>query len=308
MGHEQAVDQFFIQFRKHFLIKEIKSFLGMCIIMTKDMIELTQPKLIDSIIDSFTLPTLIYATPTRGKAIIEDFNDEETLSPEDQHIYRSKVGKLLYAVKLTQPDIVNVVRELAGHMDKASKQVDTAANHVLKYLVDTKDKGITFQHHSGFNKDVLVLTLWEDSNYATSKDRKSISGYLIFLNGNLIHWKLKKQAIVTLASAEAEYVSLTTSVCDLIFCYYILISLGFTVHLPMEIKLDSKGAMLIAKNWTTSGHSKHIDIHLHFIKELHDEGIVDFKLIKGIDNLADILTKNVDDTTFLCHTSKLFAD
>ena len=122
------------------------------------------------------LPTPIYETPTWGKVIIEDFNDEETFSPEYQHTYRSKVGKLLYVVKLTWPYISNVVRELAGLMDKASKQVDAAANHVLKYLVDTKDKGITFQCHSSFNKDVLVLTLWEDSNYATSKDRKSISG------------------------------------------------------------------------------------------------------------------------------------
>ena len=67
MGNEQAVNNFLIQFRKHFVIKEIKeikSFLDMCIKMTKDKIKLTQPKLIDSIIDSFTLPTQSYATPT----------------------------------------------------------------------------------------------------------------------------------------------------------------------------------------------------------------------------------------------------
>ena len=76
----------------------------------------------------------------------------------------------------------------------------------------------------------------------------------------------------------------------------------------MEIKLDSKGAMLIAKNWTTSGHSKHINICLHFIKELHDENIVTFTLIKVTDNIADIFTKTVDYTTFLCHSSKLFSE
>ena len=58
------------------------------------------------------------------------------------------------------------------------------------------------------NKDLIGYT---DSDFAGSlDDRKSTSSFVFHLGSGMISWASKKQPIVTLSLAEAEYVVATT--------------------------------------------------------------------------------------------------
>jgi len=48
-------------------------------------------------------------------------------------------------------------------------------------------------------------------------DRKSTLGYCIFVRGNLITCKNKKQTVVSRSSAEAEYLAMAHTTCELIW-------------------------------------------------------------------------------------------
>ena len=53
-----------------------------------------------------------------------------------------------------------------------------------------------------------ILSGWVDSDFASDIDtRKSVTGYLLWLNGGPISWKAARQGGVTLCRSEAEFVA-----------------------------------------------------------------------------------------------------
>ena len=60
------------------------------------------------------------------------------------------------------------------------------------------------------SKEYPNITVYSDADWAQDvSDRKSTSGCLIFLGESCISWFSRKQACVSLSSAEAEYVALS---------------------------------------------------------------------------------------------------
>ncbi len=93
----------------------------------------------------------------------------------------------------------------------------TAANRIVKYLVHTKDLGITWSiseqdKESGFANVFFAAV---DAIFAMYKLAcRSHFGYTTFLNHGILSWKSKLQSIVTLSSAESEYVTLYDLTCE----------------------------------------------------------------------------------------------
>jgi len=55
-----------------------------------------------------------------------------------------------------------------------------------------------------------------DADWAgDAMNRKSMTGYLIRMYGNVIYWKTRKQSSVTKSSIHAEYVALSESVSEI---------------------------------------------------------------------------------------------
>ena len=64
---------------------------------------------------------------------------------------------------------------------------------------------------------------YTDSDFAGSlDDRKSTSGYVFHISSGVIAWASKKQPIVTLSSAEAEYVAATSAACQAVWLRRVL--------------------------------------------------------------------------------------
>jgi hypothetical protein len=141
-------------------------------------------------------------------------------------IYRHIVGALQY-VTLTRPDIAYSVNQLCQHMHAPTSTHFTAAKRVLRYLKGSIDYGLHY------TKGPIKLTAYCDSNWARNPDdRRSTSGFGLFLGPNLISWSAKKQHIVSRSSTEAEYRALSLATADMYWLRMLLRELHVTLPSP----------------------------------------------------------------------------
>jgi hypothetical protein len=70
------------------------------------------------------------------------------------------------------------------------------------------------------------------------------------------------------------------------------------LHVPFPIHGDNKGALDAVAGYGHTKHTKHIELHLEFMRQRRELGELAFKKIPGTDNPADMLTKPLDKQKF----------
>lgn len=214
--------------------------------------------------------------------------------PVDKGQYQRLVGKLIY-LSHTRPDIAYAVSIVSRYMhDPRSTQLD-AANRILRYLKGCPGKGILFS-----NFGHLRIEGYTDADWAgCSDDRRSTSGYCIFVGGNLVSWRSKKQSVVARSTAEAELRSMASGLCELMWLRLLLTELQMFKGEPLQLYCDNQATINIVNNPVQHDRTKHIEIDRHFIREKLEEGTLQVNFVRSGDQLADILTKGVGIVSFM---------
>ena len=174
----------------------------------------------------------------------------------------------------------------------------------MAYCVQTPNRGLLLKPTTPWNDtdDELIVTGMSDADYAKDPTtRRSVSGYSTFLNGAPVTMKSGQQTTVTLSTAEAELMSATQCAQDMLYVMKLLESLGLKVRKPMVLKIDNKGAVDLANNWSIGGRTRHIEVRQHWLRDLKEEGIILTEWTSGADMASDLFTKNLDGRTFEKH-------
>jgi hypothetical protein len=112
------------------------------------------------------------------------------------------------------------------------------------------------------------------------------------------------QKTVAHSSTDTEYMALSDCSCQVVWVRLIFKKLNYTL-IPIEIMSDNQGAIFNASNPVIEKQSKHINIWYHYIQELIETDVVHLLYIQGMENPADILTKNLRHTKFSTFRPKL---
>ncbi|KAJ8761663.1 hypothetical protein K2173_004439 [Erythroxylum novogranatense] len=218
----------------------------------------------------------------------------------DPDKYRRLVGQLLY-LGFTRPDIAFPVQQLTQFTTSPIQQHWNTLVHTLRYLKGTANKCLFYPVQTDLSLLAFCDSDWASCNFT----RKSLSGYCIFLGSALISWKTKKQNTVSRSSAEAEYRSMASTLCELRWLTYILRDLHIPVSTPIPFYCDNMTAIHISTNPVFHERTKHLEIDCHLVRNAVNEGFITTTHIPSAHQLADFFTKAISSSSFSTALSKL---
>lgn len=281
------------QMHASFAMKELGNmsyFLGISVTATAQGYFLSQHKYALEILDKAGMSTCKpYPSPMDVKPILSP--TDAALFP-DPSLYRGLVGALQY-MTITRPDLALAVNSACQHMHQPSIGDFKTVKRLLRYL-----KG-TLTHGMVFSLGDFTLTAYSDSDWAgCSLDRRSTTGYCVFLGPNLISWTAKKQPTVARSSTEAEYRALAQTAAQLSWLIMLLRDFGL-VSVPSPVLwCDNLSALALAANPVFHARSKHIEVDYHFVREKVMARQLIVRHIPTSEQLADLFTKPLSVARF----------
>ena len=270
----------------------IKHYLGMDIEYNRDegIVRLSQTEAINGILRRFRMEECKPAlTPMETKLMLNPRTEHEDIADVP---YRQIIGCLMYVMLCTRPDISYSIGVLSKFLEQPTKMHWTSAKRILRYLKGTKDYKLCYRRN-----DSTSMFACCDADWASSFDRKSTTGFAIFVNGNFVSWSSKKQSTVALSSTEAEIIAATETVREIIWIRQLLSSFGIKVSTP-TLFCDSQPAIAIANSYGYNGRTKHMDVKYKFLGQCvsKDEILLTYKPTDEM--VADLLTKALPRTHF----------
>ncbi|GJS25433.1 retrovirus-related pol polyprotein from transposon TNT 1-94 [Tanacetum coccineum] len=183
-------------------------------------------------------------------------------TPTDQTTYHRMIGGLMY-LTASRPDITFATFVCARYQAHPTIKHLKEVKRIFRYLRQSYNIGLWR----------ITISRW--------KARRSS----------------KKQDCTAMSTAEAEYVSLSAYVAQVIWMRTQLLDYVYKYNrIPMYC--DSKSAIAISCNPVQHSKTKYIDIRYHFIKEHVEKGTVEIYFVGTDYQLTDLFTKALPKECF----------
>jgi hypothetical protein len=137
---------------------------------------------------------------------------------------------------------------------------------IMRYLSFTPEFGLWYSSSS-----VLSLYGYSDADFAGCLlEHKSTSRTCQFLGTSLVSWSSRKQSSVALSTTEVEYIMVASCCSQLIWMMATLWNFGLDFHHVPPL-CNNTSAISVAKNHVLHSRTKHIDVHVHFLRDHYEK-------------------------------------
>jgi hypothetical protein len=142
--------------------------------------------------------------------------------------------------------------------------------------------------------------IYTDADRAGCPDTcRFTSGYVVFLDDNLISWSSKRQNIISRSSTEVEYDAVANGVAEACWLQQLLHELHAPLSKSTIIYCDNISVVYLSTNPVQHQRTKHVEIDLHFVRERVVIGDVCVLHILTTSQFTDISTKDLPTSVFL---------
>nr|GEX72601.1 ribonuclease H-like domain-containing protein [Tanacetum cinerariifolium] len=127
---------------------------------------------------------------------------------------------------------------------------------------------------------------------------RSLIGYCIFLGNNLLSWSSKRQPTLSRSSVEAKYRGVANDVAETCWLPNLLRELHTLLSSATLVYYDNVSAIYLSCNPVQHQRTKHIEIDIHFVRDLVVVGQVCVLHVPSRYQFADVFIKGLPSTLF----------
>jgi hypothetical protein len=201
----------------------------------------------------------------------------------------------------TRPDIGYAVNLLSRYLTRPSESLVKAGKKVISYLKHTLTMGLRFSRPDcpeRIERNSIVTGYVDASDADCLITRRSTGGHVLFIGPGLTLWKVGRQPIVTLSTAESELLQIGMAVQDVKHLNDLLDGLGFP-QIGSTLNEDNQDAMKIAESPCQRSRIKHLCRRYMFVREAIENKEVVLVYCSTDKNIADIFTKPLAYDSFV---------
>nr|GEY42344.1 ribonuclease H-like domain-containing protein [Tanacetum cinerariifolium] len=207
---------------------------------------------------------------------------------QDPTLYRSLAGELQY-LTFTRPDFYYAIQQVCLDMHNPREPHFAALKRVLRYVQGTLDFGLHL-----YTSTTISLVGYTNADWAgCPSTSRSTSGYCVFLGDNLLSWSSKRQHTISRSSAEAEYQGVANVVAETSWIRNLLRELHSPILTTILVYYDNASAVYMFANLVQHQWTKHIEINIHFVRDMVTAGPVRVHHVPSRFQYADIFTKGL---------------
>ncbi|GJS72786.1 ribonuclease H-like domain-containing protein [Tanacetum coccineum] len=144
-----------------------------------------------------------------------------------------------------------------------------------------------------------IFAMLTDADWAGCQStRGSTSSFCVFLGDNLLAWSAKRQHTLSRSSAEVEYRSVVNVVAETAWLRNLLRELHSPLSTATLVYCDNVSAFYMSVNPVQHQRTKHIEIDIHFVRDMVTAGQVRVLHVPSCFQYADIFTKGLPSALF----------
>ncbi|GJX42836.1 ribonuclease H-like domain-containing protein [Tanacetum coccineum] len=236
---------------------------------------------------------IVTCNPSRTPVDTESKLGPEGAPVQDPTLYRSLAGELQY-LTFTRLDLSYVVQQIFLYMHDLREPHLAALKRILRYVQGTLDLGLHL-----YASSTTSLVGYIDADWAgCPSTRRSTSGYCVFLGDNLLSWSAKRQHTLLRFSTEAEYLGVANVVAKTSWFRNLLHELHYPLSIATIVYCDNVSAVYMSANPVQHQRTKHIEIDIHFVRDMVTAGQVRVLHVPSHFQYADIFTKGLPSALF----------
>ena len=285
--------------------KNPSSFLSIQIEYDQSTLRIHQTGYVEQILSKFNMTDCNPSFTPISKSQVQNVPSLEVLMAEEgpeNYQGRTAIGMLGWLVQLTRPDLCFMFNWVCRHTQVANKssKVFAIIKHCFRYLKGSKSVGLTYPISVVGQEDREVeITVLVDSDLAGTADKKSTTGYLIYINKRLVMYRTKKQSTVATSTCNAELNGIVEAAKATLWIRGLLFEdLGLHIHTPTNIYNDNLPAIRLAINPVQHSATRHFAIKQATLREWVQRNHISIHHMPGECLAADLLTKALDRVRF----------